>query len=55
MEGTPPFFVNGRRYDSALSADDVLEKLELTSRRQSVIARAYMQRLEGILGRAGLF
>ena len=54
VEGTPTFFVNGQRYDATLSADDVLDELELTTQRQSVIARAYMQRLEGILGRAGL-
>jgi protein-disulfide isomerase len=53
--GTPTFFVNGQRYDATLSADDVLDELELTTQRQSVLARAYMQRLEGILGRAGLF
>jgi protein-disulfide isomerase len=55
VKGTPTFFVNGRRYDADLDADAVLDRLEGTNPRQSVMARAYMQRLEGLLGRAGLF
>ena len=55
VSGTPTFFINGARYDADLNADDVLEQLQLTTSRQSIIARAYMQRLEDLLGRAGLF
>ena len=59
VEGTPTFFVNGTRYDAALDAaldaDAVLDQLELTNPQQSIIARAYMRRLEDLLGRAGLF
>jgi protein-disulfide isomerase len=55
VEGTPTFFVNGTRYDDALDADAVLDHLELTNPQQSIIARAYMHRLGGLLDRAGRF
>ena len=55
VKGTPTFFINGARYDAALNADAVLDELELAGAQQSIIARAYMNRLENILGRAGLF
>lgn len=55
VEGTPTFFVNGQRYDADLNADAVLDELQLADSPQSVIARAYMHRLEDVVGRAGLF
>lgn len=55
VKGTPTFFINGTRYDAALDAEEVLEQLKLSDLQQNLIARAYMHRLENILGRAGLF